>query len=390
MSKKTLILTLGSVVIILTFCLYWRNSTFSPGVPDVKESNSVSQSADKGSTLAPSPLSTAEISDTIPPVAAPIAAETATDTEEIAKAIDFLDNLEEQGPAEEASAQVEQAESLEGFNQDEMFQLLREGVSYYDSLLVSGSATFFIESWSRAYPNEPRGPSGTWEGTFEFSGRRVRGTVREDVTSYEADGRITHRQNTSEFAYDGQTYETLRQTPQGMQLDRQNEFYAQPDLDPRFWGWNLSGREEFAEMIDTLEIQRIEFLRGNGTDVYYVKGESHSVEVELWINPEASFRPERYSFATKGDTTEFRITHEYSFSEVVPDLWFPESGSTVTTLTDLATGVETEIYGKTFRASNVRLNESVPLSRFAISPPPGTHVADKQTQTRYTIDTEMR
>ena len=385
MSKKNLILILGSVV-VLTLCLYWHQSTFSPGVPDVKESNPFSQSTNKDSTLAPSSISTAEIANTPPPVADPLAAEPAADTEEIAKAIDFLNNLEEQEPAEEAGAQVEQAEALEEFTQDERFQLIREGISYYDSLLVSGSATFFIESWSRDYPNEPRGPSGTWEGSFEFSGRRVRGTVREDVVYYREDGRTRPRQTTSEFAYDGQTYETLRETPQGMQLDRQNEFYAQPDLDPRFWGWNLSGREDFAQMIDTLEIQRIESLRENGTDVYYVKGESHSVEVELWINPEASFRPERYSFATKGDTTQFRITNEYSFSEVAPDLWFPESGSTVTTLTDLATGVETEIYGKTFQASNVRVNEAIPLSRFAISPPPGTHVADKQTRTRYTVE----
>lgn len=114
-------------------------------------------------------------------------AETHTpDAEEIAKAIDFLETLEEQShPEKVAEAESEESESTTELSQAEMFQLVREGVSYYDSLLESGSVDFFLQTSSVDYPGVPRAPSGTWEGTFEFSGSRVRATVMEDVIQYD-------------------------------------------------------------------------------------------------------------------------------------------------------------------------------------------------------------
>lgn len=312
------------------------------------------------------------------------AAEETPETEEIIKAINFLDALNEQNSSENiTSTEDETVNNTTKLDQDELFQLIREGVSYYDKFLETGSITFFVESWSQDSGQKRRSPNGTWEGSFEFSGNQIRGTVTEDVLYYEKNGTSKHRQSVREFAYDGETYETLRETPQGMQLERQSEPYTQPDLDPRFWGWNLSGSQDLVEMIDALDIMHIEPVMSKGRDIYYINGNVGDVEVELWMNPETSFRPERYSFAIRGDTHEKRITKEYSFQELAPDLWFPIYGNAVTTIKDLNTGIETDISGQTFQASNVRINEYIPSSRFSIDPPSGTNVSDVRNGTIY-------
>ena len=69
-------------------------------------------------------------------------------------------------------------------SEEELLQLIREGIAYYDSLLESGRVDFLRETTSVAsdgLPEMERAPSGTWKGTFEFSGRKMRCVVTRDA-----------------------------------------------------------------------------------------------------------------------------------------------------------------------------------------------------------------
>ena len=83
----------------------------------------------------------------------------------------------------------ETTESPLSESEKEMLQLIREGVAYYDGLLESGRVDFFRETTSIAadgLPGMGRIPSGTWKGTFEFSGRKMRGTCDKRCRSIRA------------------------------------------------------------------------------------------------------------------------------------------------------------------------------------------------------------
>ena len=269
-------------------------------------------------------------------------------------------------------------------SEEELLQLIREGITYYDGLLKSGSVDFLRETTSVAsdkLPGMGRVPSGTWKGTFEFSGRKMRCVVTRDVIQYESDRNISLK-GTEQFAYDGETFETLRETSNGMMMSRRSEIVNDPSDDPRFWGWDLSGgKESLVMLIDGLDVQSIEEVRFNDGDVYHVRGNMFGVAIELWLNPKKSYRPERYVFANP----MIAITKDFNFKEVAPDFWFPESAKWVTTVNNIETGTKTDATTTTIQFTNIRINEPIPESRFSIKPPPGTRGYDMRTRESFEV-----
>ena len=269
-------------------------------------------------------------------------------------------------------------------SEEELLQLIREGIAYYDSLLKTGRVDFFRETTSVAtdgLPEMPRAPSGTWKGTFEFSGRKMRCVVTRDAIQYEPDRNVPIT-GTQQYAYDGETFERLRETSNGIILSRRSKFVDDTFNDPRFWGWNLGGRDASLMMsIDGLDIESIKEVRFNDSDVYHVKGNMHGVTMELWLNPKKSYRPERYMFSH----AMLAVTKDFKFKEVAPDFWFPESAKWVDTVTDMKTNAKTEIRTTTIQFTNIRINEPIPESRFSIEPPPGATVVDMRTQESFEV-----
>jgi len=275
-------------------------------------------------------------------------------------------------------------------SEEELLQLIREGVAYYDAMLKSGRVDFLRETTSVAADRIPglrvrvagagppglmRAPSGTWKGTFEFSGRKMRCLVTKDVIQYEPNRNIPIK-GTEQYAYDGETFETLRETSRGPLLERRSEIVDDPSNDPRFWGWNLRGGDQSLVMlIDGLEIESIKEVRVNDSDVYHIKGKSSGLTTELWLNPQKSYRPERYKFSRPG----LAVTKDFKFKEVAPDLWFPESAKWVTTI------AKTDFTTTTIRFTNIRINEPIPESRFSIEPPPRTSVFDMRTRESFKV-----
>ena len=275
-------------------------------------------------------------------------------------------------------------------SEEELMQLIREGVAYYDALLKSGRVDFLRETTSVAADRIPglrvrvagdgppglmRAPSGTWKGTFEFSGRKMRCLVTKDVIQYEPNRNIPIK-GTEQYAYDGETFETLRETSRGPLLERRSEIVDDPSNDPRFWGWNLRGGDQSLVMlIDGLEIESIKAVRVNDSDVYHIKGKSSGLTTELWLNPQKSYRPERYKFSRPG----LAVTKDFKFKEVAPDLWFPESAKWVTTI------AKTDFTTTTIRFTNIRINEPIPESRFSIEPPPRASVFDMRTRESFKV-----
>ena len=286
----------------------------------------------------------------------------------------------------EVLAEIEEATAspVLSKSEEELLQLIREGITYYDSLLESGRVDFLRETTSVAsdgLPEMERAPSGTWKGTFEFSGRKMRCLVTRDVIQYEPDRNIPIT-GTKQYAYDGETFETLRETFNGIVLSRRSEIVDDPFDDPRFWGWDLSGgKESLVMLIDELEVQSIKEVRFNESDVYHIKGNAYGVAMELWLNPKKSYRPERYVFANP----MIAITKDSKFKEVAPDLWFPESAKSVTTVIDVETDTKTDATTTTVQFTNIRINEPIPESRFSIDPPPGATVFDMRTQESFEV-----
>ena len=271
-------------------------------------------------------------------------------------------------------------------SEEESLQLIREGIAYYDSLLESGRVDFLRETISVASAGNPMGraPSGTWKGTFEFSGRKMRCVVTRDAIQYEPDRNIPIT-GTEQYAYDGETFETLRETFNGIMLSRRSEIVDDPSNDPRFWGWDLSGgKDSLTMLIDGLDIESIKEGRFNDSDVYHVKGNMFGVAIELWLNPKKSYRPERYVVSNP----MFLMTKDFKFKEVAPDLWFPESAKWVNTVSDMKTGTKTDITTTTIQFTNIQVNEPIPESRFSIKPPPGARGYDMRTRESFEVPVE--
>ena len=272
-------------------------------------------------------------------------------------------------------------------SEEELLQLIREGVAYYDSLLESGRVDFLRETTSVAsdgLSGMRRAPSGTWNGTFEFSGRKMRCVVTRDAIQYDPDRNIPIT-GTQQYAYDGETFERLRDTFNGIVLSRRSKIVDDPSDDPRFWGWNLSGGEKSLIMlIDELEVESIKEVRFNESDIYHIKGNAYGLAMELWLNPKKNYRPERYMFAQP----MLAVIKDFKFKEVAHDLWFPESGKWVTTITDMKTGTKTDVTTTTIQFTNIQINEPIPESRFSIEPPPGATVYDMRTRESFEVPEE--
>ena len=266
--------------------------------------------------------------------------------------------------------------------EEELLQLIREGITYYDSLLESGRVDFLRETTSVASDGPMgRATSGTWKGTFEFSGPKMRCLVTRNAIQYDPDRNVPIT-GTQQYAYDGETFETLRETFNGPSLSRRSKIVDDPSNDPRFWGWNLSGGEEsLMTLIDELEVESVKEVRFNESDVYHIKGNAYGLAMELWLNPEKSYRPERYMFFN----VMLTITKDFEFKEVTPDLWFPESAKWVTTETDDQTGTKTDVTTTTIQFTNIQINEPIPESRFSIEPPPGASVFDMRTRESFEV-----
>ena len=266
--------------------------------------------------------------------------------------------------------------------EEELLQLIREGITYYDSLLESGRVDFLRETTSVASDGPMRrATSGTWKGTFEFSGRKMRCLVTRDAIQYDPDRNVPIT-GTQQYAYDGETFETLRETFNGPSLSRRSKIVDDPSNDPRFWGWNLSGGEEsLMTLIDELEVESVKEVRFNESDVYHIKGNAYGLAMELWLNPAKSYRPERYMFFN----VMLTMTKDFKFKEVTPDLWFPEFAKWVTTETDDQTGTKTDVATTTIQFTNIQINEPIPESRFSIEPPPGASVFDMRTREGFEV-----
>ena len=317
-----------------------------------------------------------------------------TDSEAITAAIDFLETLEEQtAPENRANTEEDTGDKTPDLSQDELLQLIQEGVAYYDSLLESGSVDFYLQTATVDFPFEhPEGikrlPSGTWEGSFEFSRERLRGEVTQNKTQYDAHGSPTFFRDTEQFAYNGETFETYRNLPTGPLLAKGGNPAYDTSIDPRVWGWSLSAEHSLSEILNRYTLQHIETVAGDTGDLFHITGSyADTVQVEFWLNPEKSYRPERYSMSIPtGDGIQMHNFSAYQYQEVAPDLWFPKSAEYILTATHLETGVETDVKRTTVRFSNLRINEPIPPHRFSLEAQPGTTVYDSRTRESFKVE----
>ena len=289
----------------------------------------------------------------------------------------------------------EKTESPLSKEEEALLQLIRQGIVHYNSLLESGRADFLRTVTSvefpGLYPGMRRMSSGTWEGTIEFSGRKVRGIVTKDTIHYDID-RDFPIKGTEQFAYDGETFETLREKSRRLVLERRSEIVYDTSNDPRAWGWTFGdAKTPFVMVIDSLDVQQIEEVRFNDSDVYHLKGNLLGVAIELWLNPKKSYRPERYVFS-KPSVNDLKhiTTTDIKFKEIAPDLWFPESARHVETAIDLKTDTKTDVATTTIQFTNIRINEPIPDARFSIEPPPGASVFDMRTRESFEIPKENK
>ena len=386
MSKKSVLWTFVLCVIVLfaTLLLYWFTREPYTVIPVNRASMPETPSISEVSTPIPSHTPTVVETQEVTP-AEKVTSHTETsalEMEEIADAINYLEAIEEHAPSSKTGSLTKIEENLMESNQDELLQLVREGISYYDSLLESGSVDFFLKISTATYPGIPRKPSGNWSGTFEFSDSRLRGTVTRNVTQYDEQFGTVPISDTRQFAYDGETFENLRETNDGLVLERKSNVLA-TSFDPRNWGWgSTNGDGTLTDVINRLENPQIQGVDWDGTELYHLKGTLQSIiTVELWLNPEKSYRPERHTFSgTQGGKIDKYLVRDYTYQEIAPDLWFPQSATEVVTVTDLKTGIETNLKTKRIQFSNLRINDHIPSHRFTLDTPPGTTVYDHRTQ----------
>ena len=202
--------------------------------------------------------------------------------------------------------------------------------------------------------------------------------MTQDAIQYDPDRNFPLK-GTEQYAYDGETFEELRETSHHIVLSRRSEVVHDSSDDPRFWGWNLSGGEKSLVMlIDGLDIESIKEVRFNDSEVYHIRGNMFGGTIELWLNPKKSYRPERFIVSN----LMLSMTKDFKFKEVAPDLWFPEAAKWVTTVAKI------DIKTTTVQFTNIRINEPIPESRFSIEPPPGATVVDMRTQESFEVPAE--
>ena len=387
--RRILIVAMAVLIFLsLSFFLYWKTFNNAVMVEQVNTKHRVTDKTTVSKVSVPDSKQATRTFSTNPEKENPQTSGKVPDAKEVKEAINFLDGLQQETHAENTNTIPKGIASKGNPSQDEMFELLREGISYYDSFLESASVKFSLVITSIDYPGIPRAPSGTWDGIFEFSGSQVRGSVTENATQYGGEFGETQDSGTHEFANNGETYELLQDTFNGKKLTRRNKMGHNPSHDPRFWGWNLSGETPLVDLIDSLDIKNIQLVEWNGSQVYHIKGSTTNAttDVDLWLNPEKSYRPERFVYSLQGKgVAQVRVTKDFNFQEVAPDLWFPESAQSVTTIINTETGEETNIETATMTFTDVRVNEHIPSSRFSIDPPSGTTVFDMRSRETYTV-----
>ena len=372
------------IVLFTTLFLHWTRKNRSFGTPGTAAVTSHMPSTEGSDTMPGQPQTPTvdKPSETLPAKTDPPLDEgvDVPNTEEVVAAINYLEVVEKQASPKETDTEKETEDHQKASRQDELFELVREGVSYYDSLLESGSVDFSLQVSSTNYPGEPRQPNGNWHGSFEFSDNRFRGTVTQNATYYNEQFGDVSLSDTKQYAYDGETFENLKETRRGLVLERRSDKASNPSFDPRNWGWQTDETGSLTHFIRTLNpyIQPVDL---DGTEVYHLTGIlQNNVTVELWLNPEKSYRPERQtSFVSNGEVSQ-SIVKDYKYQEVAPDLWFPKSAEEVTIFTDLNTNVETTLQTRTAQFSNLRINEYIPSYRFTLDATSGTTVYDHRSR----------
>lgn len=390
MSQKVL---RGSLIIITILCTVSFLVTMffitSRSSVTIKQSSTIRQASEELTSTSRTPQKTSKTSSTSSVENTPRPSQNSgLHMQEISEAIDYLNNLQGQIRTE-TNTEDKSIATKDRLSQEEMVQLVREGVLYYDSLVESGSVDFFLEVTSTKYPGMPHAPSGSWEGTFEFSGSKLRGTVTRNVTQYDEQYGDLHLSGTEHFAYDGETFETQRQTSNGPLLERRSNTVFDASFDPRSWGWgSTNAKENLAYVIDSLDNLNIQQSNWNGTEVYQVTGTLHdAIKIDLWLDPEKSYRPLRHTFFVSDEENISRhLTRNYEYREVAPELWFPESATEVTTIVDMKTGIKTDLITRTMRMTDIKINEPISLSRFSINAPPGTTVFDARSREQFRIE----
>ena len=390
-TTKIWLFVLCVIVLSTTLFLYWTRKNSSFGTPGTAAVTSNIPSTG-GSVTMPNqtqPPTVDKPSETLPAKKDPPLDEAVDEpkTEEVIEAINYLDAVDTQASPKDPDAEMETEDHQNALSQDELFELVHEGVSYYESLLESGSVDFFLQASSTNYPGEPRLPNGNWQGSFEFSDNRFRGTVTQNATDYDEKFGDVSLSDTKQFAYDGETFENLKETRHGLTLVRRSDNASDPSFDPRNWGWQTDEKGSLTNFIKTLGNPYIQPVDLDGTEVYHLTGIlQDNVTVELWLNPEKSYRPERQTFFVSDGEVSQSIVKNYTYQEVAPDLWFPKSAEEIGTFTDLNTNVETTLQTRTVQFSNLRINEYIPSSRFMLDAPSGTTVYDHRSRETVKIE----
>ena len=335
--------------------------------------------------------------DGVPPIG--IKKDAKPDIKGVTKSIDFLEMLEKQSAAgDQSNFKNGTADTGSELSQEELYQLIREGISYYDSLLESGSVDFFMQTSTLPFPGGVeilpgilpgmrRMPETTKNGSFEFSGNRLRGAVSGHTVQYDDSGETTYS-DYENFAYDGETFERLVPAVSGFTLLRNSDASYDSFYDPRWWGWNMQGQGTLSDVFDSLNVKNIQSVELNGNEVYHVTSiESNGGTFDLWINPEKNYRPELFVGTSSSEEGQTRTIRNFNFQEVAPDLWFPESAQATTTVIDTG-GQETDILTHTIRFSNFKINQHIPSSRFNLDPLPRTTVYDRRSRESFKVPKE--
>ena len=304
--------------------------------------------------------------------------------QEIDDAISFLKSFDED---------LQEEVPLENSNPEELLELVKEGISFYDDLLYSGNADISIElrnysggrlDDSFAYlPNQE-----SWEGSFSFSEHKIHYTVEGGAGLSNG----SSKEIAYELAFDGEKVEQLStRFGEAPLLEIGNDLSTSrynPHLDPRYWGWNVNGMEDFSQLVDSFKIESVNMVRLNGNDVYHLKGRpsGEAMNVEIWVNPSRSYRPERFDFSVSSGDIEHRVTREFNLKEYAPDIWFPESATEVGRMVDMTTQTSQKTMQRDVWINNVSINPSISDSSFRIKRRRGLRVHDKRNNTEYNIE----
>ena len=179
--------------------------------------------------------------------------------------------------------------------------------------------------------------------------------------------------------------------PTGRVLSRGNTLSYDESIDPRMWGWSISAEYTLPDILNLYDIEHIETVSGDTGDLYLLTGSyAGTVDVELWLNPEKSYRPERYNttITASDDGVGIVTVTEFQYQEVAPDLWFPKFAESIVTAANLETGVEADVIHTTARFTDLRINERIPAHHFTLEPEPGTTVYDSRTRESFEVPEE--